>query len=414
MSDVRVVVTGMGAVSPLGLTVQSTWDGMVAGCSGVDRITAFDPEGFEAQIAAQVDGFDPYNYMDRKDTRRMDRFSQFAVAAAREAVGQAFLDLEGPLSERTAVLVGSGVGGILTLSQQYDVLHEQGPGRVNPFLIPMMLVDMAGGQVSIMLGARGPSYCTVTACATGSDNIGTAADLIRRGIVDAAICGGSEAPICPIAVSGFSACKALSRHNHDPQGASRPFDAERDGFIIGEGGALMVLERLEHALDRGAEPLAELVGYGASSDASHITQPAPFGEGGARAMRQALEAARLRPEEIDYLNAHGTSTPLNDRLETQAVKSVFGEATRKLPISSTKSMTGHLLGASGALEAVACVMAIRTGVVPPTINQTHPDEECDLDYVPNVAREHPVGVAMTNAMGFGGHNSCLIFQAYSS
>jgi 3-oxoacyl-[acyl-carrier-protein] synthase II len=320
--------------------------------------------------------------------------------------------MEGSVAERTAVLVGSGVGGILTLSQQYDVLREQGPSRISPFLVPMMLANMASGQVSITLGARGPNYCIVTACATGSDTIGEGAALIRRGAADVALCGGSEAPICAIAVGGFSACRALSKRNDDPTAASRPFDADRDGFVMGEGAGILVLERLDHAVERGAEPLAELVGYGATSDASHVTQPAPFGEGGARAMRLALKEAGLRPQDVSYLNAHGTSTPLNDKFETQAIKSVFGEGAYNLPISSTKSMTGHLLGAAGAVEAAVCVMAIRTGMVPPTVNLQNPDEDCDLDYVPGVARQIPVTIAMTNAMGFGGHNSSLIFQEY--
>jgi beta-ketoacyl-acyl-carrier-protein synthase II len=412
VNNVRVVVTGLGVASPLGLSAQSTWEGMLAGRSGIGRIETFDTEGFECQIAAEIQAFEPTDYMDRKEARRMDRFSHLAVAAALEAVGQAGLKLEGTLAERTAVLIGSGVGGIMTLSQQYDVLHEQGPSRISPFLVPMMLVDMAGGQVSIMLGAKGPSYCTVTACATGSDSIGQGAEMIRRGVVDVAICGGAEAPVCAIAVAGFTACRALSRHNHDPQRASRPFDAERDGFVIGEGAGLLVIERLQHALDRGAEPLAELVGYGATSDASHITQPAPFGAGGSRAMRQALDQAGLRPEDVDYLNAHGTSTPLNDKFETQAIKGVFGDGVYKLPISSTKSMTGHLLGAAGAVEAAACVMAIRDGMMPPTINLEHPDEDCDLDYIPGVARQGSVNTVMSNALGFGGHNSSLVFQRY--
>jgi beta-ketoacyl-acyl-carrier-protein synthase II len=406
------VVTGMGMVTPLGLDTATTWRDLLAGKSGVGVVTAFDPEGFETRIAAEVKGFDPATYMDRKEAHRTDRFTQFAVVASREAVSHARLSINGAMAERVAVLVGSGVGGILTLSQQFRVLAEKGPSRISPFLVPMMLIDMAAAQVSIALGAKGPNYSTVSACASGSDAVGEAFEMIRRDEVDVALCGGAEAPVCPITFGGFSACGALSRRNDDPPGASRPFDAQRDGFVIGEGAAILVLERLEHALSRGAQPLAELTGYAATSDASHIVQPAPFGQGGARAMSRALAQACLRPEDVDYLNAHGTSTPLNDKAETQAVKSVFGEEAYKLAISATKSMTGHLLGAAGALEASVCVLAIQHGAIPPTINLEHPDPDCDLNYTPWTARRAPINVAMTNSLGFGGHNSTLVFQRY--
>ncbi|MCS7206535.1 MAG: beta-ketoacyl-ACP synthase II [Dehalococcoidia bacterium] len=412
MERVRVVVTGMGVISPLGLSVEATWQALLAGKSGVARITAFDPTPFDTQIAAEVKGFAPENYMDRKEARRTDRFAQFAIAAAQEALRQAGLDGRLAHPERCATIIGTGVGGILTLSQQFAVLHEKGPQRVSPFLVPMMLTDMAAGQVSIAFGLKGPNFGIVSACASGSDAIGQAYELIRRGEVDLALAGGAEAPICPIAIAGFNACQALSRRNHEPERASRPFDAQRDGFVIGEGAAILVLERLEHALARGARPLGELVGYAATADAYHITQPSPGGEGGARAMALALRRAGLQPQDVDYINAHGTSTPLNDKYETQAIKTVFGEEAYRIPISSTKSMTGHLLGAAGALEAVITVMSILRGAIPPTINLDTPDPECDLDYTPWTPRRGRVRVAMSNAFGFGGHNSTLIFRQW--
>ena len=414
MTDTRIVVTGIGVVSPIGLTADATWESLLAGKSGVGRISAFDPEGFETTIAAEIPEFDPTNYMDRKEARRADRFSQFALAAARQALGQAGLLREEPLGDRVSSLIASGVGGIITLSEQYDVLREKGPKRISPFLVPMMLVDMAGGNVSITYGARGPSFATVSACASGADAIGMGMDLIRKDVIDVAICGGSEAPICPIAVAGFNSAGALSRNNEVPEAASRPFDAQRDGFIIGEGGAVLIIESLEHALARGATPIAELSGYGVTSDASHITQPAPFGEGGARAMRQAIAGAGLKPEDVDYINAHGTSTQINDKAETDAVKSVWGEDAHKVAISSSKSMTGHLLGAAGAIESAICVMAIERGAIPPTINLMNPDPECDLDYTPHNARMTKVDVAMTNSLGFGGHNTSLLFQRFEA
>ncbi|MBI4305562.1 MAG: beta-ketoacyl-ACP synthase II, partial [Chloroflexi bacterium] len=386
----RVVVTGVGVVCPVGLDRESTWQGLVAGRSGIDHISLFDAEGFESRIAGEVRGFDPTAHMDRKKANRMDRFAQLACVASLEARSHAGLDLSKSDADRVAVIIGSGVGGIMTLSEQYGVLKQKGPTRVSPFLIPMMLSDLAAGNVSMMLGVRGPNFSPVSACATGADSIGEAFEMIRRGVIDVAFAGGTEAAICPIAVAGFNSCMALSKRNDEPQKASRPFDAERDGFVLGEGSGVILLEALEHADARGAKPIAEMVGYAATSDAYHITQPAPEGSGAAQAMRFAMEQARLGPGEIDYINAHGTSTPLNDKLETAAVKAVFGEYARRVPISSTKSMTGHLLGAAGGVEAAVAVMSIERSVIPPTINLEHPDPECDLDYVPNKAREQRV------------------------
>jgi 3-oxoacyl-[acyl-carrier-protein] synthase II len=409
----RVVVTGIGVVSPLGLSSETTWESLLAGKSGVDYISSFDPEPFETKIAAEVKGFEPTDFLDRKEARRMDRFVQFAAVASQEAMTKAGLNLEKEKAERVSVMIGSGIGGILTLSQELQVMIERGPSRVNPFLIPMMLGDMASGRVSIMIGAKGPSYSAISSCATGADTIAEASELIRRGEIDVAITGGSEAPICPIGIAGFNACNALSRHNQEPKKASRPFDAQRDGFVMGEGGSVLVLESLEHALARGAQPLAELAGHGATADAHHITQPSPGGEGGARAMRIAMERSGLTPKDIDYINAHGTSTPMNDKYETMAIKSALGPEAYNIPISSTKSMTGHLLGAGGALEAAICVMAISLGAMPPTINLDNPDPDCDLDYVTNTARTCVVNTVLSNSLGFGGHNTCLAFKSFS-
>jgi 3-oxoacyl-[acyl-carrier-protein] synthase II len=408
----RIVVTGIGMVSPIGLSADTTWDSLLAGRSGVDYISSFDPEPFETQIAAEVKGFEPTDFLDRKEARRMDRFVQFAAVAAQEAVTRASLDMEKEDAERVAVMIGSGIGGIRTLSHELQVMLERGPSKVNPFLIPMMLGDMASGMVSIMLGAKGPNFSAISSCATGADTIGEAFEIIRRGDADVAIAGGSEAAICPIGIAGFNACSALSRRNNEPQKASRPFDADRDGFVMGEGGSILVLESLEHALARGAEPLAELAGYGATADANHITQPSPEGEGGARAMRLALKKAGLAPKDVDYINAHGTSTPMNDKFETIAIKSVFGTDAYKIPISSTKSMTGHLLGAGGALEAAICVLVVSRGAIPPTINLDNLDPDCDLDYTPNTPRMGAVNTAISTSLGFGGHNTCLAFKHF--
>ncbi len=406
----RVFITGVGSISPVGLTIDETWSSLTKGVSGVDTISSFDSEGYETTIAAEATDFDPQSYLDRKQAKRMDRFVQLAAAASLEALEKSGLTIDKTNEERISVMVASGIGGIITLSEQIGVLNSRGPNRVSPFLVPMMLPDMASGQVSMLLGAKGANYCTVSACASGADSIGMAFEAIRRGDVDAAIAGGAEAAICPVGVAGFNACQALSKRNNDPQTASRPFDKDRDGFVLGEGAGVLVLENESSINARGAEPIAEMVGYGATADAYHITQPGPEGEGGARAMNIALGKAHILPEEIDYINAHGTSTPLNDKFETMAMKSVFGKYAYDIPISSTKSMTGHLLGASGALEAAITVMALKNQTVPPTINLDNQDPDCDLDYTPDSNRKLPLTKAMSNSFGFGGHNASLIFQ----
>ena len=408
----RVVVTGIGMVSPLGLDRESTWEGLVEGRSGVDQISSFDTCGYTTTIAAEVKDFEPESLLGRKEARRMDRFVQLAVVAALEAQSHAGLSINGNNSHRVSSMVASGIGGLITLSNQLGVLQKSGPGRISPFFVPMMLPDMASGQVSMVLGAKGPNFSTVSACSSAADSIGVAFQFIRRGDVDAAVTGGAEAAICPIGVAGFNACRALSKRNDDPQRASRPFDADRDGFVMGEGAAVLVLESLQHAEERGVTPIAEMVGYGSTADAHHLTQPAPEGEGGARAMKMALKDAGLNPDDIDYINAHGTSTPLNDEFETMAIKSVFEEEAYSTPVSSTKSMTGHLLGASGGIEAAVSVLSIADGVMPPTINLENPDPACDLDYVPHTARHCEVRTVMSNSFGFGGHNASLVFQEF--
>lgn len=406
----RVFVTGYGAVSPVGLTSDKTWKGLCEGQSGADSISSFDPEGFDTTFAAEVTDFEPEIYVGKKQARRMDRFVQFAAAASLEAIDKSGLRITPENCERVSVMIASGIGGIITLSDQIGILNKRGPSRVSPFLVPMMLPDMASGQVSIITGAKGANYSTVSACASGADSIGMAFEAIRRGDVDIAITGAAEAAICPVGVSGFNACQALSKRNDDPKGASRPFDSDRDGFVLGEGAGVIVIETETSMINRGASPIAEIVGYGATADANHITQPGPEGEGGARAMTKALTQAQISADEIDYINAHGTSTPLNDKFETMAMKSVFGEFARGIPISSTKSMTGHLLGASGALEAVISVMALENSIIPPTINLATPDADCDLDYTPNKKREKELSFAMSNSFGFGGHNASLLFR----
>jgi 3-oxoacyl-[acyl-carrier-protein] synthase II len=405
------MVTGIGIVSPLGLDRDTTWENLLKGVSGVDQITTFDTEGFATTIAAEVKGFEPEAHVGRKQARRMDRFVQLAAAATLEAVEDAAVEVDRANGHRVSVMIASGIGGIITLSREQEVLLERGPSRVNPFLVPMMLPDMASGQVSMMIGAKGPNYSTVSACSSAADTLGQAYETIRRGDVDMVLAGGAEAAICPIGIAGFNSCQALSRRNDDPQKASRPFDAQRDGFVLGEGAAVLVLESMEGAEGRGATPVAEMVGYGSTADAHHITQPAPEGEGGARAMQAALDRSGLLPEEIDYINAHGTSTPLNDKYETMAMKTVFGEEAYKIPISSTKSMTGHLLGACGAIEAAFTVMAISKGAIPPTTNLEFPDPDCDQDYTPHVPRRGRVRQAMSNSFGFGGHNASLVYQS---
>ena len=409
----RVVVTGIGIVSPLGLDMSATWEGLIAGKSGIDHITLFDPESHETKIAGEVKGFEPTDYINRKDARHMDRFAQLAVAASRQAVEHAGLRIDSTNGYDFGVIVGSGIGGLITLSEQLRVLLEKGPGSVSPFMVPMMISDMASAQISIALGTKGPNFCTTSACSSSSDAIGIAYEILKQGDTQVMLTGGSEAIITPIGIAGFNACKALSTKNDEPQQASRPFDAERDGFIIGEGATVLVLENLTFAQSRGASILAEIIGYGASSDAYHITQPSEDGMGASKAIQMALRKAGVASTEIDYINAHGTSTPLNDKVETMAIKTVFGDHAYHIPISSTKSMTGHLIGSAGAIEAAICVMTIQHGIIPPTINLTHPDPECDLDYVPNVARQAKITTAVSNSFGFGGHNSVLIFRRYS-
>ncbi|MBT3862137.1 MAG: beta-ketoacyl-ACP synthase II [Chloroflexi bacterium] len=411
MTD-RVVVTGIGLVTPVGSDRKTTWDSLLEGKSGIDYISLFDAEGFESRIAAEVNDFDAAPILGRKDARRLDRFAQFACVAALEALEDAGMDMATEDPDRVGVLIGSGVGGIITISEQHKILLDKGPKRVSPFLVPMMLGDMASGQVSMMIGAKGPNFSTVSACATGTDSIGEALEMIRRGRADVVIAGGTEAAVCEIGVAGFNSCMALSTRNDDPQAASRPFDTGRDGFVLGEGAGLVVLESLEHAEKRGANVLAELAGYGASSDAHHVTQPHPEGEGAARAMKWAIQDAKLVPENVDYINAHGTSTPLNDKFETIAIKRMYGDHAYKLKISSTKSMTGHLLGAAGGIEAAFSVLAIKEGIIPPTINLDDVDPDCDLDYVPNKAVKQKVDVAMSNSLGFGGHNASLVFKSF--
>jgi len=409
----RVVVTGIGMLTPLGLDVPTTWEGLINGKSGIDYITLFDAEPLKTKIAGEVKGFEPTDHINRKDARRMDRFAQLAIAASRQAVEQARLEVNSGNQDSIGVVIGSGIGGLTTLFEQIKVLLAQGPNRVNPFLVPMMITDMAASQVSISLGLKGPNLCITSACSSGSDAIGAAYELIKRGDTQAMIAGGSEATINPIGISAFNALNALSTRNNEPQLASRPFDSERDGFVMSEGAGALVLENITHAQKRGADILAELIAYGASADAYHITQPVETGEGAARAIQVALNKAGIDITEINYINAHGTSTQLNDKMETQAIKLVFGNHAYKIPVSSTKSMLGHLIGGAGAVEAAICIMAIQHGIIPPTINLTHPDPECDLDYVPNVARRAEVTTALSTSFGFGGHNSTLILRQYS-
>ena len=411
--DNRVVVTGIGIMCPLGLNISTTWENLVAGKSGIDYITLFDAGSFETRIAGEVKGFDPISYIDRKEARRMDRFSQFSVAASLEAVEQSGIQINSTNEDDIAIVVGSGIGGLTTLFEQARILVERGPNKVSPFLVPMMISDMAAAQISLTLGVKGPNLCTTSACSSSSDAIGVAYELIKRGGAQAAIAGGSEAVINPIGVAGFNALRALSTKNDEPQLASRPFDAGRDGFVMSEGACLLILESLAHAQKRGANILSEIIAYGASADAYHITQPDEDGGGAVRAMRLALNKAGLAPTDINYINAHGTSTPLNDKTETLAIKTVFGDYASRIPVSSTKSMTGHLIGAAGAIEAAICTMAIQHGIIPPTINLTDSDPECDLDYVPNVTRQAKVTTTLSNSFGFGGHNSVLIFHEYS-
>jgi 3-oxoacyl-[acyl-carrier-protein] synthase II len=395
-------------VSPLGLNVDETWCAVAAGKSGIDYITRFDAEAFDTRFAAEVKGFEPESYLERKDARRMDRFAQFAAVAAQEACAQAELNPREMDRYSVHVVVGSGIGGISTLTEQHRVLLDRGPRRVTPFLIPMMLADMGSAQVSMVTGAMGANYCITSSCSSGADAIGVGWDMIRHGSAEVVLAGGAEAPVAPLSVAGFNALRALSRQNDNPQRASQPFNRNRDGFVLAEGAAIMVLESVEHAAARGAEPIAELRGYAATSDSHHLTEPNPTGQSAATAVTEALASAGLQPSDVDYLNAHGTSTPLNDWHETKALKLALGDEAYRIPVSSTKSMTGHLLGAGGALEAALCTRVLAEGVMPPTINLHDPDDECDLDYVPNSARSGDVNVVLSNSFGFGGHNSVIV------
>src|SRR5215467_10136332 len=408
----RVVVTGLGLITALGNDLASSWEAMCQGKSGVSEITSFDTSQYRVHFAAQIKDFDTTLYMDRKEARRNDPYEQLAIASSKQALAHAGLEITAENSDDIGVYIGSGIGGLVTLHDQFEVLHFKGPDRISPFFINMMIVDGAPGIVSIVTGAKGPNFAIVSACATSANTIGEAWETIRRGDARAMIAGGAEKGITPIAMASFDNMHAISRRNDDPQGASRPFDATRNGFVMGEGAGMLILEDLDFAKARGAKILAEMVGYASTGDAYHVTEPAPQGEGLVRAMRRALQKAGLRPDQIDYINAHGTSTPYNDRTETQAIKTCFGDHAYRLAVSSTKSMTGHTLGAAGAVEAVISVMAIQTGIIPPTINLHYPDPVCGLDYVPNEARRATVNVAMENAMGFGGHNTCIIFKQY--
>ncbi|MHB8917903.1 MAG: beta-ketoacyl-ACP synthase II [Desulfocucumaceae bacterium] len=409
----RVVVTGMSVVSPLGVDLESFWSNIVAGKSGVGPITRFDATGYSTRIAAEVKDFAPENYMDRKEARRMDRFTQFGVAATKIALEHAAIDMNSVDRDRVGVILGSGIGGLETLEEQHKVLLNKGSGRVSPLFIPMMIANMGPAQIAIINGFRGCNLITTSACASSNNAICDSYRLLQRGQADVIIAGGTEAPITPMAVAGFCSMKAMSTRNDFPEGASRPFDSERDGFVIGEGAGFLVLETLEHAQKRGATIYGEVVGYGSSCDAYHITAPDPEGRGAAMSMKHAMEDAGLAPEDVDYINAHGTATQLGDKLETLAIKNVFGQYAYRLAVGSTKSMTGHLLGAAGGLEAVVCLMAMQRGVIPPTINLKSPDPECDLDYIPNQARNAVVNVAVSNSFGFGGHNVTLIFKKFT-
>ncbi len=409
MTKRRVVVTGLGAVTPLGNDVETTWAGIKEGKSGVGMLTRLDASLFPAKVAAEVKDFDIEKYIEKKDARKMDRFTHYALASAIMAVEDANLTITEELGLRTGVWIGSGIGGMETYENQFRVFLEKGTRRVSPFFVPMMIPDMAAGQVSIHFGAKAINSCTVTACASGTNSIGDAFKVIERGDADVMITGGAESPITHMSVAGFCSNTALSL-NTDPNTASKPFDANRDGFVIGEGAGILILEEYEHAVARGAKIYAEIIGYGSTGDAHHITAPAPEGEGAARAMKQALDDAGVSPEKIDYINAHGTSTPYNDQFETMAVKSVFGEHAYNLAMSSTKSMTGHLLGAAGGVEAIFSVLALHEGILPPTTNLETPDPLCDLDYVPNEARKEDIDYAMSNSLGFGGHNASILFK----
>ncbi len=409
----RVAVTGMGVLTPLGHTVKEFWDNLVAGRSGVGKITRFDVAGYDCRIAGEVKSFDSSKVLDKKEARRADLFEQYALVATGQALADAGLDVSKINPERVGVVLGSGIGGIDTFERQHELLLSSGPGRVSPFFIPMMIIDMGPGLVSMRYGLKGPNYATVSACASSAHAIGDAFHIIQRGEAEAMVTGGCEATITPTSLAGFCSARALSTRNDEPEKASRPFDKNRDGFVMGEGGGILVLEELEHAKKRGAKIYAELLGFGMTGDAYHMTAPAPKGEGAARAMRAALRSARLEPEQVGYINAHGTSTDQGDIAETEAMKTVFGEYAYKVPISSTKSMTGHLLGAAGAVELVASILSIHTGVLHPTINLDEPDPACDLDYIPKQARGKKIDYALSNSFGFGGHNVSILVGRYN-
>ncbi len=408
----RVVITGMGALTPIGNDKDAFWNNLLAGVSGINKITRFDPTDFTSQIAGEVKDFDPSKYIDKKEAKRMDRVTQFAVSAAKMALEDSAIDLDKEDRTRIGTCIGTGIGGVETLHEQYKNLFDKGPGRVSPFFVPMMIANMAAGQTSILFGLQGPNLCIVTACATGTNCIGEAFRSIQRGYSDVMVAGGTEAAVSPIAVAGFCSMKALSTRNDEPQKASRPFDKDRDGFVMGEGSGIVVLESLDHALARNAKIYAEVIGYGTNADAYHITAPAPEGMQAGACMQLAIDDAGIKPEDVDYVNAHGTSTSLNDKNETIAIKRIFGEHAKKIMISSVKSMTGHLLGAAGGIELIASALTVQQDIVPPTINYTTPDEDLDLDYVPNVARKAVVDIAISNSFGFGGHNAALVVRKY--
>jgi 3-oxoacyl-[acyl-carrier-protein] synthase II len=410
----RVVITGLGAITPLGNDLDAYWQGLLQGRSGIGSITQFDASQHASRIAGEVKGFDPSGYLDRKDVKRMDRFAQFAVVASKQALADAQLEITDLNAEQVGAIIGTGVGGLRVMEEQQSVYLNKGPSRCSPFMVPMMIANMAAGLTAIHTGAKGPNTCPVTACAAGSNAIGDAFRMVQQGYAQAMICGGTESAVTPLAVAGFASARALSTRNDDPSQASRPFDRDRDGFVIGEGCGILILESLEHALSRGARIYAEISGYGMTCDAYHMTAPVPGGAGAARCMQLALKDAGVSPEAVSYINAHGTSTPVNDPTETQAIKTALGQAAHSVTISSTKSMTGHLLGGSGGIEGVAAAMAVAHDQVPPTINLDNPDDACDLDYVPNQSRQMPVEVALSNSFGFGGHNVTLVFQKYRS
>ena len=410
----RVVVTGLGIISPLGIGIKENWQALCEGRSGIGPITRFDTTEYETKIAGEVKNFDPTSFLDRKEARKMDPFIHYALAAGIMAMEDSHLKIDQSNAERVGVLVGAGLGGLTTIEKYHSILLKEGPKKISPFFIPMLIVNLAPGQISIFFGAKGPNSSVVTACATGNHSIGEAYKIIQRGDADAMIAGGAESTITPLAIGGFNAMKALSTRNEEPQKASRPFEKDRDGFVIAEGAGILILEELSHAVKRNATIHAEIIGYGCNADAYHIAAPSPNGEGAARCMEIALHDAGIPCSEVDYVNAHGTSTPLNDLAETIAMKTVFKGHTKKLMVSSTKSMTGHLLGASGGVEAVFTILTMKEGIVPPTINYEVPDPECDLDYVPNVARKAKVRVAMSNSFGFGGTNAALVFKEFTS